>query len=167
MKVRSGLRRAPLALALLVASAWLLAACSADTARVDFAALARSGSPNDALACPAALCPAKVDLVTAPVAMPAAALAAQVEAVLPAEPRTELVSRTAAADGTVEYVLVQRSAVFRFPDTVNVLVRPVDDSHAVIAMYSRSNYGFGDFGVNLARLKTWLADLGVTAAAGG
>ncbi len=164
MRMGTGLRHALPLLALLVAGAGLLAACSADTGRVDFAALARSGSPNDALACPAGLCAAAVDLITAPVPLSAAALAAKVAEILPAEPRTELVSGgTPAADGTTEFVLVQRSAVFRFPDTVNVLVRPIDAGHAVIALYSRSNYGYGDFGVNLARLKTWLADLGVAA----
>jgi hypothetical protein len=90
--------------------------------------VARSENPNDALACPTGLCAAKVDLITAPVPLSAAALAAKVAEILPAEPRTELVSGgTPAADGTVEYILVQRSAVFRFPDTVNVLVRPIDD----------------------------------------
>lgn len=142
----------------------LLAACSADTGAVDFAALARSEHPNDALACPPELCAAKADLVTAPVAMSVTDLAAKVATVLPAEPRTELVSEgQPAADGSVGFILVQRSLVFRFPDTVNVLVRPVDAGHAIIAVYSRSNYGYGDFGVNLARVKDWLGKLGVTA----
>lgn len=148
----------------LLLAAVLLAGCSADTGAVDFAALLRSETPNDALACPADACAAKPDLVTQPVALSAAALAEKVARVLPAEPRTELVSRdAAAADGSVRFVLVQRSFVFRFPDTVNVLVRPVDAQHASLAVYSRSNYGRGDFGVNLARVKDWLGKLGVDA----
>jgi uncharacterized protein (DUF1499 family) len=151
----------------LLLAALALAACSADTGAIDFAALARSEHPNDALACPPELCAAKADLVTAPVAMSVTDLAAKVATILPAEPRTELVSEgQPAADGSVGFILVQRSLVFRFPDTVNVLVRPVDAGHAVIAVYSRSNYGYGDFGVNLARVKDWLGKLGVTAHAG-
>ena len=154
----AGLARSALLLATLV-----LAACSAETGAIDFATLVRSGHPNDALACPADLCTAKVDFTTAPVALSAADLAAKVAAVLPTQPRTELISQSGpAGDGSVEFVLVQRTLVFRFPDTVNVLVRPVDAGHAHIAIYSRSNYGYGDFGVNLARVKDWLEKLDVT-----
>lgn len=140
----------------------LLAACSAEVGEIDFVALTRSESPHDALGCPVDLCTAKADLVTRPVGLSAPDLAAKVLRTLPAEPRTELVSQhSAAPEGAVALVLVQRSAVFRFPDTINVLVRPLDAQHAVIAIYSRSNYGYGDFGVNLTRIKTWLAALGV------
>ena len=142
--------------------AFVLAGCSADTGAVDFPTLTRTETPNDALACPVGVCAAKVDLVTEPVELSAAALADKVAQILQAEPRTELVGHGAvAADGSLNLVLVQRSAVFRFPDTVNVLVRPLDDRHAIIAIYSHSNYGHGDFGVNLARVKDWLGKLGV------
>jgi uncharacterized protein (DUF1499 family) len=150
----------------LVVAAVLLAGCSADTRIIDFASLTRSNSPNDALACPANVCTAKTDFVTQPVALSVVELAAKIAQVLPAEPRTELISRSdAAADGSVSFVLVQRTAVFHFPDTVNVLVRPVDEQHATVAVYSRSNYGYGDFGVNLARVKDWLGKLGVDSIA--
>jgi uncharacterized protein (DUF1499 family) len=140
----------------------LTAGCSADTAFIDFATLVRAITPNNALACPAGLCSAKADLITEPVAMPAEQLAARVIDTLAQEPRTELVAR----DGTgLKFVFVQRSRLFRFPDTVNIAVMAVDGGHATLAIYSRSNYGHGDLGVNIARVKDWLAKFGVAATA--
>ncbi|WP_374650957.1 DUF1499 domain-containing protein [Dongia sp.] len=136
----------------------LAAGCSADTAFIQFAALVRADSPNDALACPAGTCTAKVDLVTELVALTPRDLAERVVGVLRAEPRTELVARS---DDGLRFVFVQRSLLFRFPDTVNIAVLPIDGDKAGIAIYSRSNYGYGDFGVNRARVEGWLAILGI------
>jgi uncharacterized protein (DUF1499 family) len=129
---------------------------------VDFRALVRSGSPNDALACPAGTCTAVPDLVTSPVSMAAGPLAVQVVETLTQEPRTELVAST--ADG-LRMVFVQRSLLFRFPDTVNIEVLPAAGGKSLLAIYSRSNYGYGDLGVNLARVQDWLAKIGVLAVA--
>lgn len=138
----------------------LAAGCSADTALVDFATLTRSMTPNDSLACPAEFCSAKVDFVTQAVPLSAPELAAKVVTVIGAEPRTELAMKDA---GGLRLVFVQRSRLFRFPDTVNVAIAPVDVGHATIAVYSRSNYGYGDLGVNRARVADWLAKLGLVA----
>ena len=133
---------------------------SADTAAVDFASLVRHATPNDALACPAGLCSAKADLVTAPVPLSAAALAAKVLDIPRDEPRTVIVGRD---DAGMHVVLVQRSLVFGFPDTIDVEVRALDQGHATLAIYSRSKYGKGDLGVNHARVQRWLGLLGVPA----
>ncbi len=147
---------------LLLCLCLLGASCSADTALVDFATLVRSTTPNDSLSCPPDLCSAKADFITAPVPLSAQELAVKVSATLLAEPRTELMMRD--ADGH-RFVFVQRSRLFRFPDTVNVAIMPVDDRHATLAIYSRSNYGYGDLGVNRARVEDWLGKLGVAAKA--
>ncbi|MDQ7250085.1 DUF1499 domain-containing protein [Dongia sedimenti] len=125
---------------------------------VDFAELKRSPTRNDALACPPGLCTAKVDLTIAPVAMSAAALAAKIKALPDTEPRTIIVGEN---DAEFRYVLVQRSALFNFPDTINIAIQPLDASHAALAIYSRSRYGKGDLGVNMKRLQRWLELLGV------
>jgi uncharacterized protein (DUF1499 family) len=104
------------------------------------------------------LCLAKVDLTIAPVAMSAADLAAKVKALPTVEPRTVLVG---ANDAELRYVLVQRSALLNFPDTINIAIQPLDASHAAIAIYSRSRYGKGDLGVNMKRVQRWLGLLGV------
>ncbi len=141
---------------------FLTAGCGADTGLVDFATLVRSATPNDALACPAGHCQAKVDFVTETVPLAAAALSAKVMGTLAHEPRTELVARDAAG---LKLVFVQRSRLFRFPDTVNIAITPVGENAASLAMYSRSNYGHGDLGVNAARVQDWLARLGVPTVA--
>jgi uncharacterized protein (DUF1499 family) len=130
----------------------------ATTDFIDFAEVKRSPTGNDALACPPGLCFARVDLTVAPVAMSAAELAAKVKALPALEPRTVLVG---ANDAELRYVLVQRSALFNFPDTINIAIQPLDASHAAIAIYSRARYGKGDFGVNLKRVQRWLGLLGV------
>lgn len=137
---------------------FIAAGCSADTARIDFATLARVASPNDALACPIGFCAAKTDFVTDVVAMEASELAAKAIALLPQEPRTELVAQS--SDG-LSLVFVQRSFIFRFPDTVNITVVSAGDGQAHLAIYSRSNYGYGDFGVNRRRVEAWLKRLGI------
>jgi uncharacterized protein (DUF1499 family) len=130
----------------------------ADTAAVDFRTFERRTSPNDALACPPGLCQAPADFVTMPVALSVDALGARVLDLPNREPRTAIVGRD---DAARHYVLVQRSLVLGFPDTVDIAIAPVDAGHATVAVYSRSRYGRGDFGVNRARLKRWLTALGV------
>ena len=160
-KLKRMLVTIPLGVAVLLVVAILgvrWAVRSADTDFVDFATLARPTSPNTALACPAGLCTAKVDLVTEPVPLSAQDVAAKVAALTDVEPRTQIVRSDPA--GT-RFVLVQRSLLFDFPDTVNIAIQSVDAGHATLAIYSRSNYGHGDLGVNAARLKRWLDRLGV------
>jgi uncharacterized protein (DUF1499 family) len=53
-------------------------------------------------------------------------------------------------------VLVQRSAFFRFPDTITLQVFPLPDGTSTLAIYSQSNYGYGDFGVNKDRVHSWI-----------
>src|SRR4051812_25155880 len=129
------------------------------TGLVDFAELKRSATGNDALACaPEFLCSAKVDLMIAPVAMSAAALAARIEAFPDIAPRTIIV---AADEAEFRYVLVQRSALFNLPDTINIAIQPLDAAHAALAIYSRSWYGGGGPGSNMQRVQLWLDLLGV------
>lgn len=143
---------------LLCCLCFLTAGCSADTAYVEFDRLQRAPSPNDALACPVNLCQAPADFVTQPVEMTADQLAVRVADMLPLEVRTERVARD---ESGYRFVFVQRSRLFRFPDTVNILVVPVGETQSTLAIYSRSNYGYGDLGVNRARITAWLAKLGI------
>jgi uncharacterized protein (DUF1499 family) len=151
-------RKRPI-LGLICCFCFLAAGCSADTAFIDFATFSRVTTPNDTLACPAGFCAAKADFVTEAVAISAADLAAKTAALLPNEPRTELLAQS---DDGLHFVFVQRSLIFRFPDTVNIAVVPVGDGQATLAIYSRSNYGYGDFGVNRRRVETWLKRLGIS-----
>jgi len=62
----------------------------------------------------------------------------------------------------LRFDLVQRSALFRFPDTVSIEVIPLGDSRSTLAIYSRSTYGYSDLGVNRKRIERWLARLAET-----
>ena len=68
---------------------------------------------------------------------------------------------------TGQRVYVQRSLVFRFPDTIWIQVLPLDANRSTLAIYSRSAYGRYDFGVNRSRVQAWLAAIVAAAGAGG
>jgi hypothetical protein len=135
-----------------------LLAPPASTAFVDFMEMKRSPAGSDALACAPGLCAAKVDLVLAPVPLAAAELVAKIKALPDIEPRTALVAEN---DAELRYVLVQRSAVFDFADTINIAIQPLDAAHSALAIYSRAPGGPGD--VHRTRIQRWLDLLGVAA----
>ena len=134
-------------------SLFALAACSADTAGVDFATLVRPSSPNTYLVCARQRCAAAADEDGPIYAAPAVQLFERVRTLLAAEPRTEVVQEQ---PELLRLVLVQRSAFFRFPDTITIQVFPLPDGDSTLAIYSQSNYGYGDFGVNKDRVRGWI-----------
>ena len=136
-----------------ILSLFALAACSADTAGVDFATLVRPSSPNTYLVCPKERCAASADEGGPIYAVPAAPLFERAWTLLSAEPRTEVVQKQ---PELLRLVLVQRSAFFRFPDTITLQVFPLLDGDSTLAIYSQSNYGYGDFGVNKDRVRSWI-----------
>ena len=71
-------------------------------------------------------------------------------------PRTERLAGSP-EEGWITYV--QRSRIFGFPDFVSVRAVGVPGGSALI-VWSRSRFGYGDFGVNRARVESWLAGLG-------
>lgn len=112
---------------------------------------ARTGKPNDYLMGPDGDRPAlRVDL-------PPDAVLARIEAVALAEPNT---SRLAGApdDGWATYV--QRSRLMAFPDAISVRAVP-DGGGSRLSIWSRSRYGYGDLGVNAARVARWLRAAGL------
>ena len=126
-------------------------------ARMDMTAIVRPKSPNTALAAPEGFSPAP-DIVTQPYAAPPDRLFAAIERVAGAQERVFPQIRFP-EDRQAHFVA--RSAVFNFPDLIAVQVTP--DSGLIL--WSRSVYGRGDFGVNRARLQTWLAALDAALAA--
>jgi len=130
-----------------------IAACSADTLGVDFATLVRPSSPNTYLVCPKERCAAAADEDGPIYAVPAAQLFERARTLLSAEPRTEVVQNQ---PELLRLVLVQRSAFFRFPDTITIQVFQLPDGDSTLAVYSQSNYGYGDFGVNKDRVRSWI-----------
>lgn len=125
----------------------------ADLGEVDFATLSRRATPNDALACLPALCAAQADVAAPEFQRPFADVFRAVQDAVVHEPGLEQVGADAAA-GTLRFV--QRSRLMGFPDTINVSVVPVEGGGSAVLIYSRSQLGQSDMGVNLARVKRWI-----------
>lgn len=106
-----------------------------------------TGKPNEALLLPGQGAPVY--------GVPPLDLAARLDAVAMAEPRT---ARLAGGpeDGFTTYV--QRSRWLAFPDYISVRVEPAEGG-ATLAIWSRSRFGHSDLGVNAARLERWLQPL--------
>jgi uncharacterized protein (DUF1499 family) len=128
----------------------------ADLGPVMFESLWRRTTANDALACPPDLCAAEVDIVPPifPVSAPALREAFS-EAIL-SERRLTLVDID---DRMATQRFVQRSERMRFPDTIVVRFLERPEGHSTIAIYSRSQLGSSDLGVNRARIERWLDKL--------
>jgi uncharacterized protein (DUF1499 family) len=54
---------------------------------------------------------------------------------------------------------VMRTRVMRFPDVVSIRLTAQGDGTRV-EIFSRSRFGYSDFGVNMARVDRWLAAIG-------
>lgn len=130
----------------------------ADLGPVTFETLERRATPNDALACPPGLCHARADVGPPVFAIGAAALKVAMARVIASEPDVTMVE-----DGPLGERYIQRTKWMRFPDTIVVRYIPLDDQQSTIALYSRSQLGSGDFGVNKARIRRWLDKLSAEA----
>jgi len=122
---------------------------------MDIRTLQERTTSNDALACPAGLCGVDADFESPSFAVSVEDLLKITEKVIGDEPRTKLVAQD---ESLPQLVYVQRSRIFRFPDTVWIQGVTTDTGSSII-IYSRSNYGESDLGVNKKRVQAWLAKL--------
>lgn len=134
----------------------------ADLGPVNFETLKRRTSPNDSLACPQNICTAKSDVASPIFAVSAPELQKAFAKVIASEPSVEQV---ASDDSGFTRRYVQRTKIMRFPDTIVVRFIDLGDGRSTIALYSRSQLGEGDFGVNHARIERWLDKLSKEAPA--
>jgi uncharacterized protein (DUF1499 family) len=127
-----------------------------DLGEISFETLQRRSTPNDALACPTELCGATSDIVSPLFSTSASDLQLAFSKVIASEERVTKVEAND-RDRTERYI--QRSRLMGFPDTIVVrfIVRP--EGRSTLALYSRSQLGRGDFGVNRARIERWLEKL--------
>lgn len=127
----------------------------ADLGDVALETLERRTTPNDALACPSGLCEDS-DILPPVFPVDPARLRKAMRKALMNERRLTLVD-VKDAPPTDRYV--QRSERMRFPDTIIVRYIDLGSSGSTIAIYSRSQLGRKDFGVNAARIERWIAKL--------
>ncbi len=133
--------------------AWVRLAGPADLGPVDLASLTRRSSPNDALLCSDSICPAAIaDLQSRLYLVGAIEIADAIDRGIAGEAGLHRVD-----DGAdpLHRRHVQRSALLRVPDTIDVRVLPLAEDRSTLAIYSRAQIGYVDFGVNLARVKRW------------
>lgn len=71
-----------------------------------------------------------------------------------AQPR---VSRLAGGPEELWTTYVQRSLLMGFPDYVSVREVDLGDGGSTLVIWSRSRFGLSDWGVNQARVESWLA----------
>lgn len=126
----------------------------ADLGPVAFETLERRTTPNDALACPPEVCRAASDMTPPLFAVSAEELRRALARVIASEADVVPVESAPLAER-----YVQRSRWLRFPDTIAVRYFPRGEGRSTIALYSRSQLGQGDFGVNRARIQRWLEKL--------
>jgi uncharacterized protein (DUF1499 family) len=129
---------------------------SADLGPIAFETVERRTSPNDALACPPDACNAKSDMTAPEYMVNAHDLRLAFGKMISSEPRLVAVDSDDAAM-TDRYI--QRSKLMRFPDTIVVRFFDRPQGRSTIALYSRSQLGKGDMGVNRARIERWLSNL--------
>jgi hypothetical protein len=149
----------------------LLAACGfgaasdAERLALDPLTLERTGWPNDYLVCPAERCTAPADRTAPVLDLPALDQLRLWEEMAAMSERTRILGMDETA---LTLHVEQRSRIFGFIDTIVVHVLPFDDGlptaeRSTFAAYSRSELGFGDMGVNQARLESWIAQVEAVA----
>lgn len=131
-----------------------------DLGPVEFETLTRRTTPNDSLACPPGVCKAASDVTPPEYGVGAAELRLAFGKMIAAEPRIANVATDTVAL-TDRYI--QRSALMRYPDTIVVRFFDRPEGRSTLALYSRSQLGRGDMGVNRARLERWLKQLSAYA----
>jgi uncharacterized protein (DUF1499 family) len=131
-----------------------------DLGAISFETLKRRSTPNDALACPPDVCSANSDLLPPAFALSAMDLRLAFRKVIASEDRVVLVEAT---DQDMSERYIQRSRLMGFPDTIVVRFLERPGGQSTLALYSRSQLGEGDLGVNRARIERWLEKLTMQA----
>ncbi|MEP0940305.1 MAG: DUF1499 domain-containing protein [Rhizobiaceae bacterium] len=129
-----------------------------DLGAVEFEGLAKTSKPNQALICPEDLCADGAQDRTSPqYSTDVGGLRTALLKSLEQETSLERVD-----DGTDPMRLryIQRTRLLRFPDTIRIQFYPMEGGGgSTLALYSQSQIGTSDLGINLARANRWLARL--------
>lgn len=121
---------------------------------IEFATLPPRGRPNRYLMLPAGLeSSAPPDETSPDFALPAAQLFGAFKALVLGQPRITWVAEDGRA---LRLAVVQRTALFRFPDEIHAQAFALDGDRSVLAILSRSKYGYTDLGANRRRVQRWL-----------
>lgn len=123
---------------------------------VDPFAVTRPVSPNTYYVAPQAMVDAATDMDAPLYRAPGSIMAKAFNEYVLTQPNTMLLAGSPDI-GWMTYV--QRTPVMRMPDYISVKFLDFEEGDSTLAIYSRSRYGYGDMGVNKARIDMWLQSL--------
>ncbi len=125
---------------------------------INFSSLKLTRKPNQYLVAPEEFCQKAKPHKTPPVYNASAEELFQAwEKMIAEQPRTTLIKSDNAG---LIFEYVQRTALMRFPDFITVQFLNIPGQNkATLAIYSRSKFGYRDFGVNRKRIENWLHQL--------
>ncbi|NOR63223.1 MAG: DUF1499 domain-containing protein, partial [Rhodobacteraceae bacterium] len=113
-------------------------------------------SPNTYYVAPQSMVEAEVALEAPVYAVPAAIMANAFSNYVLTQPNTQAVSES--ADG-LWTTYVQRTPTLKMTDYITVKFLELEEGRSTLVIYSRSRFGYGDMGVNKARVVLWLLSL--------
>ncbi|NOR64368.1 MAG: DUF1499 domain-containing protein [Rhodobacteraceae bacterium] len=113
-------------------------------------------SPNTYYVAPQSMAEAEVALEAPIYAVPAAIMANAFNDYVLTQPNTLAIS-TSADELWTTYV--QRTPTLKMPDYITVKFLELEGGRSTLVIYSRSRFGYGDMGVNKARVDLWLLSL--------
>ena len=152
-----------LGLAFLIATAygwekiWEHTHGSPDLGPVVFEELRKTKKPNQALVCPKGLCNEKDQDRASPIYN--VGVDELIEAFLKITADEKGLERVDRNDDPRSIRYVARTRLLRFPDTVRIRFFALGADRSTLAIYSQSQIGQSDLGVNLQRLNRWLDKL--------
>ncbi|MBL1436569.1 MAG: DUF1499 domain-containing protein [Rhodobacteraceae bacterium] len=123
---------------------------------IDPLTVERPASPNTYYVAPQSLVEDRVDLEAPIYAVPAAIMARAFNDYVVTQPNALIVEGHAE---TLWLTFVQRTPALKMPDYITVKFIDLEGGKSTIAIYSRSRFGYGDLGVNKARVDLWLQSL--------
>jgi uncharacterized protein (DUF1499 family) len=123
---------------------------------VDPFTIERPITPNTYYVAPQSMVAATVDREAPIYTLPAAVMAQAFDDYVKTQSNIVALAGSV-AEGWLTYV--QRTPVLKMPDYITVKFIDFEDGGSTLAIYSRSRYGYGDMGVNKARVDLWLQSL--------
>lgn len=140
-----------------------LTGCQFQATPMDIRSLQERTTPRDSLACPPGMCRVVADFDAPRFTLSAEELIERVEKIISRQPRTRL---QGAKDALKQRIFVQRTRIFRFPDTVWIQA-VADGTQSALIVYSRSNIGYWDMGTNKRRVRRFIRAIEKDLNAGG
>lgn len=113
-------------------------------------------SPNQFLVCDSSYCGATPHLESRSYDMAVDDLRAALTGIIMDSPR---VTHVITDQVLQQDDYIQRSAMIQYPDLITIRYVPITAMTSTLYIYSRSVYGYGDGGVNQARIEGWLLTL--------